>query len=769
MEYCPRLLWSGHAKVIGASIPTHGGDSKYLVIDDDDVIPDKHVRKGVGGLITVTFEMLTEDGQYTDPETLDKARITIEYLPKAISHQVMHIAIADINQEQNGSEVPALLARDVALGGSAASSYRTVDSVDLGRWTLNASQESAVRASLSQPVSLVHGPAGTGKTSTASALMGTFAERNSSRRRAVLFCAPTNAAVDNALRCMSKLSEGVRLLRIYSAEIERSDFAMPRQGRSAPSQSSAKYKVDTTLKKFALHWRCHALGGDSDPSKEASETRQIRKRLQSMDQKDGEFDKLRDEYLKAYAAARAVEVQQADIIFTTCASVRRNALLEALWRDGAPQISQVILDEAAQCVEPEALCPMAFARNAEHIIMFGDHCQLRPVVSSSASAAAGMDISLFERLATSRSDTRFPVILLNEQYRMHPSISRFPGMHFYGGLVRDAVSTEEMQLGILTHTKGGNMENAAMLFWDTCGDGGSDHRQSVRTDGSGGVASRSNLVEAKAAVSLAVKIAEEAGNFTVAVLSWYNSQVALIKKLLAETDRNDVHVSTISSAQGSEWKYVILSTVHTGGSDKGLGILSDPHLLNVALTRSISGLVIMGHRSALRGNEHWGLLLKDCEQHESVTTEAPGVRLLRGLDHDKVPRSKHKSKVLLDCRKRLQEALPEDAPLASSRRLSDANFMKQKQHSVKLASYGKSDHSQSRGFQTSSSKQSVIVVAHKGVSFGAQKKERSWRLQMTNESSESESSLPNRRKLVDRSPFKKRRRQAAQRSSSDSQ
>merc|ERR1712048_1043165 len=120
--------------------------------------------------------------------------------------------------------------------------------------------------------------------------------------------------------------------------------------------------------------------------------------------------------MKLYNAARAVEVREADIIFTTCVSVRRNALLEALWKDGAPQICQVILDEAAQCVEPEALCPMALARNAEHVIMFGDHCQLRPTLHSSAAANAGMDISLFERLTIGkRRSSELFVTLLNEQ------------------------------------------------------------------------------------------------------------------------------------------------------------------------------------------------------------------------------------------------------------------------------------------------------------------------------------------------------------------
>lgn len=146
-----------------------------------------------------------------------------------------------------------------------------------------------------------------------------------------------------------------------------------------------------------------------------------------------------------YNRARAFEIQRADIIFTTCVSVRRNMLLEALWTNDAPQIGQVILDEAAQCMEPEAICPMAVARKANAVVMLGDHCQLRPSVQSAVSARAGLDVSLFERLALQGKTTLAgsKLTLLDVQYRMHPSISRFPCKRFYGGLVHDAPCTKQ--------------------------------------------------------------------------------------------------------------------------------------------------------------------------------------------------------------------------------------------------------------------------------------------------------------------------------------
>lgn len=758
--------WSRHAHVIGASIPGHGASSHHLVIDDDDLEPDVYRKNGIGGLITVTFEVLAEDEDEATLTPPENARIVIEYLPKAISYQVMHIGLADINQSlgPGGSAQPTLLARDIAL--CVVEPVKTIDTADLNRWGLHNSQEAAVRQSLAQPLHLVHGPAGTGKTRTAAALMGIFAERNAARRRLVLFCAPTNRAVDSALLCMSQLCDGVRLLRVYSADAERADFPLPRQskfGSSGAACNSQTSIVADSLKRFALHWRCHAnVGNDNEPSKEACETRQAYKRLRSMATTDPDFDKLRTEYVNLYNSARALEVRKADIIFATCVSVRRNALLEALWKDGAPQICQVILDEAAQCVEPEALCPMALARNAEHVIMFGDHCQLRPIIQCAVAAEAGMDVSLFERLVLwgeAKSSSESLVTLLNKQYRMHPSISKFPRMHFYRGLLQDAECTTKLEHGVLTQASHQRtLRRAGFLLWDVGSEKGDEVRQSVRMFGSGGVGSRANQLEAKHAANLAAQIAQVAGESSVAVLSWYNSQVALIKNILADAGHKKIHVGTISTAQGSEWEYVILSAVRTQSSQKNLGILSDPNVLNVALTRSILGLVIVCDRRALDGNDHWRALAKDSEQRKLVTFESPGVMPLSKANHPVPQRISQAGKVPVNCRACAEETSMEDVPSLNSRKLSDADFSELLRHSGKLASYGRSERPSQNLVQSSTREQNIIVAAHKGVLFGAPKKAKPWRMQIQRSPSKSNSASPSvsRRMSVSRSRSRRR-------------
>merc|ERR1712187_503447 len=138
---------------------------------------------------------------------------------------------------------------------------------------------------------------------------------------------------------------------------------------------------------------------------------------------------------------------------------------------------------------------------------------------------------------------------------------------------------------------------------------GDEMKQGVKTTLSGGVGSRANLSEAKNVVTLAIAIAEAVGEETVAVLSWYNNQVALVTHMLRERGYTRIHVGTISTAQGSEWDYVVLSAVRTHRSEGGLGILSDANILNVALTRAKYGLVIIGDCRALGGDTNWKALI----------------------------------------------------------------------------------------------------------------------------------------------------------------
>jgi len=244
-----------------------------------------------------------------------------------------------------------------------------------------------------------------------------------------------------------------------------------------------------------------------------------------------------------------------------------------------------------------------------------------------------LGVSLFERLATEGQDSNESfTTLLNQQYRMHPSISSFPCKKFYGGRVVDDASVVQRPKGILEHPHSGN--HAALLFWD-CSASQGEELQWVRTVGAGGVGSRSNMAEATRAADLAIRIASAAGGASVGVLSWYNNQVAKVQELLRREGRDDIHVGSIATAQGSEWDYVILTTVRTG-SDGSLGLLSDPHTLNVALTRARHGLIVLGSRKTLQRDPHWGPLISHCATRNLIEA-TPVVRRV-GTNSASVPK-----------------------------------------------------------------------------------------------------------------------------------
>jgi len=678
-----QAAWSAHARIVAAGIVGEGAE---LGLDDEDNLKRIDGRRS----ITVVFEVIDEVSDAGVP--LGEV-FTIECIQKALSHSMQHTALAELNPRllKDGTGPKALLARDVVL--SRLPQTAAVDPADLGRWNLNDSQDHAVRRALCRPLMLVHGPPGTGKTRTAAILMTVLAQRNLGTRCAMLFAAPTNKACDAALHSTNRLCEGhfaerlrarieedgeaecaicleglpdvvtacghvfhraclgralresskcpicrqvlkqqgggIRILRVYGADSEREDFPVPRRVDHKGVQTFKTQTVPGNMRRFSLHWRCHAAVEGEEPSAEAWKTRQAYERLRATGVRSPDFDERRAEYYDALTKARAVEVHQSDIIFTTCVSARRTALVAAMEAEGAPELRQVIVDEAGQAPEPEALCPLAVARHARQAILFGDHKQLRPILRSRLAEDAGLGISLFERLATRNWDGHCepPVRTLAQQYRMHPAISRFPCQHFYDGCVLDDCSVLCRTPGLLAHP--GSGQQASILLWDSAGGGqsGQEQLQRVRTVGAGGVGSRCNLEEAVRAVTLATDLAREAGKESVAVLSWYNNQVAKVADLLRDKPGMDgMHVGSIATAQGSEWDYVILSAVRSGLGGGSLGLVACPHNLNVALTRAKLGVVILCDTGAVRRDRHWMALISRCEADGLVIKERPAVR-----------------------------------------------------------------------------------------------------------------------------------------------
>eukprot|EP00435_Cladocopium_sp_Y103_P062505 s89_g24.t1 len=351
------------------------------------------------------------------------------------------------------------------------------------------------------------------------------------------------------------------------------------------------------LRRFSLHWRCHAAAEGERASPEALKTRKAYREMIQHGTKGPRADQLRRSYQQALAEARKVELREADLVFSTCVSCRRMAIAQALSEEnaieffcvfeGAPAFWQVILDEAGQATEPEALCALTFARSCRQICLFGDQQQLRPILKSQLAEAKGMAVSLFER--------------------MTPSISSFPSHQFYQGRLLDDASTERTPT-LLLHPL--EERSLAMMAWDLGSQGGERVSHTRTVENSAG--SRMNDLEAQSVVELALLLASRSGPQAVGILCWYRAQVARVLELLREQGQNSIHVGSVATAQGSEWDYVLLSTVRRGGPSGRLGILADAHILNVALTRARRGLVVLGHEASLSSDLNWKAFFDHC-------------------------------------------------------------------------------------------------------------------------------------------------------------
>jgi len=216
--------------------------------------------------------------------------------------------------------------------------------------------------------------------------------------------------------------------------------------------------------------------------------------------------------------------------------------------------------------------------------------------------------------------TKVPAaVMLRQQYRMHPSLNSFPSEQFYGGLVGSDASTRQRPAGILAHPR--TSQHCATMFWPSPTSFSEEVHEVASRDAS--TRSKANPHEAERCVQLASALVGRVGAKGVAVLSWYNAQIAEFRdRLRSHPGCSGLHVGSVVTAQGSEWDYVLLSTVRNAETSEQtrrskpkvhLGCLADRHLLNVAVTRGRLGIVVLGSALVLSSNRHWSAFLQHCK------------------------------------------------------------------------------------------------------------------------------------------------------------
>lgn len=445
--------------------------------------------------------------------------------------------------------------------------------------TLNPPQQDAVRFALAAyDVAILHGPPGTGKTTTLAEVIYQAVKRGDR----VLACAPSNTAVDNLLE---------RLVSIMPNVV--------RVGHPARVFESLR---DHTLDELV----------DNDPSSEV--VRDMRREIEELIRaasKTLRGNDWRRQKREMFAEAnhlrsqvRAFErsivkgiLDTSDVICTTMTI--DDELL------GDRKFNLVVVDEACQCTEPSVW--QAILR-ADRLILAGDHCQLPPTVLSDEAAKSGMRQSLMQRLVEREGQEVFR--RLTVQYRMNEAIMNFSSDVFYDGtLVADA-SVKSHRLCDLPDVTELPITDQPIEFIDTAG---AEYEEQLEPDGQ----SKLNPKEANLIVRL-VRELTDAGVRTdqIAIIAPYAAQVRLLRGRL---DTPDLEIDTVDGFQGREKEVVLITMVRS--NDRGeIGFLSDTRRTNVALTRAKRKLIVVGDSATLGTNDFYGKMLEYFESQNAYRT-----------------------------------------------------------------------------------------------------------------------------------------------------
>lgn len=453
---------------------------------------------------------------------------------------------------------------------------------------LNHSQNIAVNVILkAKDVAIVHGPPGTGKTTTFIQAIKLVALQE----KQVLVSAPSNTAVD--LMCERLLQEGLKVVRIgHPARVSDNLINITLDNQISNHEYYSDIK---NLRKKANEYRDMAFKYKRNFGKAESQQRKM-----LLD----EARNIKQEVLKLEDYIISDVLSEAQVIACTLVGANNNVLKGKTYKTA-------FIDEAAQALEPACWVPIM---KAQRIIMAGDHCQLPPTIKSLEAGRKGLNITLFEKtIQRQKVDT-----LLEVQYRMHEAIMQFSNQQFYKGrLVADD--------SVKNHTLY-NSDTYPMLFVDTAG--------CSYTEKSEGGRSLSNPEEASLLLNYLNNLVEmlEAEHPTVllemrriGIISPYKAQVLHMAEQIEhfpklQAYRSLITLNTIDGFQGQECDLVAISLVRSNDHNE-IGFLSDTRRMNVALTRARKKLVVFGDSATLGENGFYSAFLdhvQKADQYQSA-------------------------------------------------------------------------------------------------------------------------------------------------------
>lgn len=450
---------------------------------------------------------------------------------------------------------------------------------------LNPTQERAVNEVLwAKDVAIVHGPPGTGKTTTLVEAINETLMRESQ----VLVCAQSNMAVDWISEKL--VDRGINVLRIGN-----------------PTRVNDKMLGFTYERRFESHADYPQLWAIRKAIRELRKNR--KKGSENYHQK---MDRLKSRAAEIEIRINSELFGEARVIACTLVG-SAHRLLEGM------KFGTLFIDEAAQALEAACWIPM---KRASRVILAGDHCQLPPTVKSIAALRAGLGKTLMERIAENKPEV---VTLLKIQYRMNDEIMRFSSDWFYGGKVESAPQIKYRSVldydHPITWIDTSNEENQITIEGEDAPEDSASTSSSVSAANQnsdlnfkeqfvGESFGRINKAEAELTLLTLAEYFTKIGKqrvlserIDVGIISPYRAQVQYLKKLIKKYEffkpyRRLISVNTVDGFQGQERDVILISLVRS--NDEGqIGFLKDLRRMNVAMTRARMKLIILGNKDTM--------------------------------------------------------------------------------------------------------------------------------------------------------------------------
>ena len=546
-------------------------------------------RFRVGSPVVVTDEVLESDGGFgivsrrsatslevAFDEQLEGERFRLDLSSDEITRNRQLAALKAI--KKSSGRVAQL--RDVLLGDREPQ-FDAIATTEINSAQINPSQFDAVVNALqrdaiafalsSQDIAIIHGPPGTGKTTTVAEMI----RRAVANGQKILACAPSNTGVDNLLDKLVR--KGLRVVRIgHPARVqeELQAYTLDSLVESDPGMAIVAEMMRESTKiarKAGRFTRAKpVLGARGDMRQEARRLRE-------------------DAKLYERQIIKSV-IDKADVI---CATTNFDP--EIL---GNRHFDSVVIDEACQSTEPG--CWPAIMK-ADRIILAGDHCQLPPTILSTEAAKEGFAISLMERLVAlygSRVTKQLSV-----QYRMHHQIMKYSSDYFYDGqLIADSTVSSHLLSELIGDVSCSSetdttlsVTQSAISFVDTAGAGWDEQ---LEPDGE----SRFNPEEGAWILKQVSELCRLGiAPSDIAVIGPYAAQVRWIRQ---RCPFKAVEIDTVDGFQGREKEAILISLVRSN-ADAEVGFLSDTRRMNVALTRARRKLIIIGDSATLGAHKFY--------------------------------------------------------------------------------------------------------------------------------------------------------------------